>query len=166
MKSKIKVRTSWGMTNSDCVLEQEISVNGESVLELIYELDCELFKDYPDDVSMIHREFFLESFSNPELLNQLYDELVFYIGQIDYFDLIIGEDLKLHLNETQLHSHELGNDYDYGESVFQTRYDENKGVKNWSFPWLNYDNEYQHSLPTHLYPTIGDNLTSIKKNIN
>lgn len=135
----MKVRTSWGMTNSDYVLEQTITVNGESVLELIYELDRELFKDYPDYVSMIHREFSLESFSNPELLHQLYDELVFYIGQIDYYDLIIGEDLKLHLNETQLRSHESGNDYNYGESIFETRFEENKRVKNWSSPWLNYN---------------------------
>ena len=35
MKSKIKVRTSWGMTNSDCVLEQEITLNCENTNELI-----------------------------------------------------------------------------------------------------------------------------------
>lgn len=131
----MKVRTSWGMTNSDYVLEQVISVNGQSVLELIYELDCEIFKDYPGDVS-IHREIILESFSKPELLNQFYDELVFYIGQIDWFDLTIEEELKTHLSETQLSFHNLGNDYAYGESLFETRFNKYKGVTGWSSPWL------------------------------
>ena len=136
MKTTIKVRTSWGMTNSDLVLEQVITVEGESVLELIYELDCELFKDYPNDATMLYREYFIESFSNPEIFHLFYDELVFYIGQIDYFDLIIGEDLKTHLTETQLGSHKFGNDYVYGERMFESRFNQNKGVNGWSSPWL------------------------------
>lgn len=136
MKTTIKVRTSWGTTNSDLVLEQVITVEGESVLELIYELDCELFKDYPNDATMLYREYSIESFSNPEIFHLFYDELVFYIGQIDYFDLIIGEDLKTHLTETQLGSHKLGIDYVYGERMFESRFNQNKGVKGWSYPWL------------------------------
>jgi hypothetical protein len=114
----MKVRTSWGMTNSNFVLEQEITVDSDSFVGLINELDSELFKDYPIDTPTVFRDYYIERFSNPELLQFLYDELVIYLGELDYFDLVIPNELKIHLNQEQMDYNKRGDDYLYGLVLF------------------------------------------------
>ncbi len=101
MKSKIKVRTSWGMTNSDCVLEQEITLNCENTNELIEEFKKELFNQTPTN-SEVQLECHVEEFSEKERFSKFYNELLLCLGEINYFEISIEDDLKKHLSVEQL----------------------------------------------------------------
>jgi len=125
METIIRIKTSWGVDSSDYVLEQKITIEGDSIENFIGELKNELFKDYPIGIT-IHRDYFVDNFSNPELFSQFYDELVLCLGQIDYFDLTIDDDLKSYLNQNQLKHHENGKDYDYGYGIYESRFPEKK----------------------------------------
>jgi hypothetical protein len=125
METIIRIKTSWEGDCSDYVLEQKITIEGDSLEDFIGELKKELFKDYPIGIT-IHRDYFVDSFSNPELFSQFYDELVLCLCQIDYFDLTIDDDLKSYLNQNQLKHHETGNDYDYGGDIYESRFPEKK----------------------------------------
>jgi hypothetical protein len=101
MKSKIKVRTSWGMTNSDCVLEQEITLNCENINELIEEFKKELFNQTPTN-SEVQLECHVEEFSEKERFSKFYNELLLCLGEINYFEISIEDELKKHLSVEQL----------------------------------------------------------------
>lgn len=101
MNTKMKVRTSWGMANSDFVLEQTISIDGENTTELIAELKTKLFDGYPSGVE-VWREYYLEEFSDERAFSGFYNRLILTLGNIDYFEISIEDDLKKYLSTEQL----------------------------------------------------------------
>jgi hypothetical protein len=114
MNTKMKVSTSWGMANSDCVLEQEITLNCENTNELIEEFKKELFNQTPTN-SEVHRECHVEEFSEKERFSKFYNELLLCLGEISYFDISIEDELKKHLTDEQLNN--IDNAYLWGLNV-------------------------------------------------
>ena len=97
----MKVRASWGMTNSDYVLEQEITLNCENTNELIEEFKKEIFKPTQTNTE-VHRECHVVEFSEKERFSKFYNELLLCLGEISYFEISIEDELKKHLTVEQL----------------------------------------------------------------
>ena len=121
MRLKMKVRTFWGMTNSDCVLEQEITLNCDNTHELIEDLKKEIFNQCPS-VSEVHRECHIEEFSEDEKFSQVYNLIILCVGKMSYFEISVEDDLKEHLTVEQLNNIDdaffWGLDNLYGQDVY------------------------------------------------
>lgn len=111
MYLKMKVRASWGMTNSDYVLEQEITLNCENTNELIEEFKKEIFKPTQTNTE-VHRECHVVEFSEKERFSKFYNELLLCLGEISYFEISIEDELKKHLTVEQLN--QIENAYLWG----------------------------------------------------
>ena len=103
MKLKMKVRTFWDMTNSDCVLEQIITLNCENINELSEDLKNEIFNQCPFTAE-VYRECHIEEFSDVERFSKVYNLILLCLGEMSSFEISIVDELKEHLTFEQLNN--------------------------------------------------------------
>lgn len=136
MELQIKTTMIWENSNSENQLEQTITVNGEDVLDLIYELDKEIFEKFDNNIDVHQRIFEIQYLSEPEIMSEFYNEFVYFAGQTYHFDLIINDKLTFFLSPEQLAYHNGDSDFEYGHSIYNEREKMKNKPKNWKSPWL------------------------------